>query len=90
MPEDLEMTPGRCPCGRPPAVRTWESDLYLCATHARAWLKSPEKIEAVEAIAKDDPLGAELAVQRFRKRIRSEAPLGLRVVNGLRRYFLGE
>jgi len=90
MAQDPEMTPGRCPCGRPPAVRTWESDLYLCGIHARAWLKSPEKVAAVESIVKDDPLGAELAVNRFRKRIRGDAPLGLRVVNALRRFFLGE
>jgi len=82
--------PGRCPCGRPAAIRTWESELYLCAHHARAWLKSPEKIEAVEAIAVNRLVDAELAVNRFRSRIRGESPLGLRVVNALRRFFLGD
>ena len=82
--------PGHCPCGRPVAIRTWESELYLCATHARDWLKSPEKTEAVEAISANKLIDAELAVQRFRDRIRTDAPWGLRITVALRRFFLGD
>jgi len=81
---------GRCPCGRPSTIRTWERELYLCSIHARAWLNSTEKAIAVEAIAADKPAEVERAVELFCTRIRKEAPIGLRVTSAIRRFFFGE
>ncbi len=58
-----------CPCGKPGTVRTWETDLYLCFPHGRAWLGSEEKKIAVVAVEEKNDEALRGAVEAFVARI---------------------
>jgi hypothetical protein len=66
----IPIPPGMCPCRNPAALSLWEADLLLCPIHAREWLRSAEKQEAVLAIEIDDNRSLQAAVDTFVKRIR--------------------
>jgi len=88
MGKNAPNAPGRCPCGEPATVQTWESGLLLCPIHARAWLRSPEKAEAVDAIYKIEPARLECAVMGFCHRVEREAPFRRRVATAIHRLTL--
>lgn len=63
------MAESSCPCGKPATVRTWESDLYLCFSHGREWLRSNEKTIADVAVLEKNDDALRHSVEAFVTRI---------------------
>lgn len=61
---------GRCPCGQPSALVTWEANLYVCNRHGLDWLSSEEKRAADVAIEDHNDAALIAALDRFILRIR--------------------
>jgi hypothetical protein len=76
----IPIPPGMCPCRNPAVISLWEADLPLCPIHAREWLRSQEKQDAVLAIEVDDDSSLRTAVDSFVKRIQKRPGIIERIV----------